>query len=87
MKGRYPKDLPEIPIYNSRETCVNCEHVWLDIDGDPDSNHCVPMVSPEYSLETLTLEQKEKYLEINETAQCPLYDPRSDKGPSKLERS
>jgi hypothetical protein len=82
---RYPENLPKIPIYNNLETCVNCNMVWIDpCSGGPDCNHCVPMVSEEYSLDTLSAEQKKRYLSIVGAVQCPLYEPKSDNGPVKI---
>lgn len=81
---KYPEYLPKIPVYNDLKTCVNCNYAWLDIDNSPDFNHCVPMVDPEYSFDKLTPEQRKEFMAINRTAQCPLYDPKSEKGPKKI---
>jgi hypothetical protein len=81
---KYPADLPVVPIFNDLETCVNCNNVWLDVSNSPDSNHCVPMVDPEYSYNRLSPAQKREFLSIRNSAQCPLYDPASEDGPAKI---
>jgi hypothetical protein len=81
---KYPISLPVVPIFNDLETCVNCNNVWLEVDNSPDFDHCGPMLSPEYSLSRLTPAQKDEFLRIRNTAQCPLYDPVSEDGPEKI---
>jgi Zn-finger nucleic acid-binding protein len=79
--GKYPANLPRIPIYNDLDTCVNCGHVWLDLDGAPDFNHCTEMSDPANYFSTLTKEQQEEYMRVRDSVQCPFYHRVSEKGP------
>ena len=75
---KYPKYLPPIPLYSNREICLKCEHVTPLFQGEPDINYCHLMANPEYSIDRLNEQQRERFFRSDiKKILCPLYKPKS----------
>lgn len=65
----------EIPIGRN---CTQCTRVWLDPVGEPDYNHCQPMLDPGLTFEGLTSSDQTAYLKkVESGGECPYFNQRS----------
>src|SRR3990167_1602561 len=71
----YPTNLQKIAIGRT-VICLRCKNVWHDPAGQPDFNHCQPMLDTLHPYQNLSVDQKRIFIEhIEEGLSCPFYEP------------